>query len=139
MNMLSSTQRGFSLIELMIVVAIISTIAMLAYPSYSDYVKRSNRSEGQAMLSDAAAAQERYYAQNFAYITTAANIAKLNIKTTSPNGKYTLTVSTVAGDGGYTLTGTQKFSDTDCGNLTLTALGTRGRSGSKKTVEECWR
>ena len=54
-------QQGFTLIELMITVAIIAILAAVAYPSYSEYVKRGNRSEGQALLNDTAALQERYY------------------------------------------------------------------------------
>lgn len=131
--------QGFTLIEMMIVVAIIGILAAVAYPSYAEYVKRGNRSEGQALLSDIAAAQERYYSQNNRYITATGDIAKLNTSTTSTTSKYTLAVSSVASDGGYTLTATPQFSDTDCGNLTLNALGARGRTGTKKTRDECWR
>jgi len=134
-------QTGFTLIELMIVVAIIGILAAIAYPSYDEYVKRGNRTEGQALLSDASARQERYFAQNNAYITSDADIAKLGLKSgnVSETGKYELTVSEENGDGGYTLTAEQKFGDTKCGNLTLNALGAKGRSGSGKSVEECWR
>lgn len=134
-------QSGFTLIEMMIVVAIIGILAAIAYPSYDEYVKRGNRTEGQALLSDASARQERYFAQNNAYITTDGNIAKLGLKTgnKSETNKYTLTVSKVDGDGGYTLTAEQGFNDAKCGNLTLNALGKKGRTGSDKAVEECWR
>lgn len=54
---------GFTLIEVMIVVVIIGILASIAYPSYNEYVKRGNRTEGQVFLSDAAARQERYYSQ----------------------------------------------------------------------------
>lgn len=135
----TKAQRGFTLIELMVAVAIISILAAIAYPSYREYVNRGNRSEGQALLSDAAAAQERYYAQNFVYITSPANLNKLGINTDSKTRKYTLSVSTVANDGGYTLTATQQFGDTACGNLTLDALGERKITGSGKTRDECWR
>lgn len=139
------TTAGFTLIEVMIVVAIIGILAAIAYPSYDEYVKRGNRTEGQALLSEVAARQERFFAQNNRYVTTAADIGKLQLRgtsgttVTSDTGKYTLSIGTANGDGGYTLTATQQFSDTACGNLTLTALGTKGRSGSGKTIQECWR
>ncbi|WP_312598078.1 type IV pilin protein [Stutzerimonas nitrititolerans] len=137
--------KGFTLIELMIVVGILGILAAIAYPNYMEYIQRSNRSEGQALLSDAAASQERFFAQNNSYVTTAADIAKLGMRNTSgttitsDTGKYTLTVATSANDGGYTLTATQHFGDATCGNLTLNALGVKGRTGSGKTVEQCWK
>lgn len=136
--------RGFTLIEMMIVVAIVGILAAVAYPSYDEYVKRGNRTEGQAFLSDVAARQERYFSQNNTYVTANANLGKLygNSVTAqeSPTDKYTITVAAGgANDGGYLLTATQQFGDAKCGNLTLNALGERGRSGSDKTVDECWR
>ena len=134
--------KGFTLIELMIVVGILGILAAIAYPNYTEYVQRSNRSEGQALLQDAAASQERFFAQNNSYVTAAADIAKLGLRGTngttvkSDTGKYTLTVGT--GDGGYSLTATQAFGDAACGNFTLNALGVKGNTGGK-TVDQCWR
>ena len=107
--------RGFTLIEMMIVVAIVGILAAVAYPSYDEYVKRGNRTEGQAFLSDVAARQERYFSQNNAYVTANASLGKLygTGETTkkSPTEKYTLTLAAGAaaaagppatpGDGGY--------------------------------------
>lgn len=71
--------QGFTLIEMMIVVAIIGILAAVAYPSYAEHVKRGNRSEGQALLSDIAAAQERYYSQNNRYITATGEIGRAHV------------------------------------------------------------
>lgn len=127
--------KGFTLIEVMIVVAIIGILAAIAYPSYDEYVKRGNRTEGQAFLSDVAARQERYFSQNNVYVTKDSDISKLGLSSAgSPTGKYSLTVGT--GGGGYTLTVANTFNDTKCGSLTLNARGERGAGGS---VAECWR
>ena len=131
------SSRGFTLIEMMIVVAIIGILAAIAYPSYDEYVKRGNRTEGQAFLSDVAARQERYFSQNNAYITDVANIAKLGVTANSPTGKYSIVLA--GGGGGYTLTANNQFSDAKCATLTLNALGVRGSSGSRSDKNDCWR
>ncbi|NMZ74989.1 type IV pilin protein [Pseudomonas nitroreducens] len=145
-----TVQRGFTLIEMMITVAIIAILAMIAYPSYQQYILRGNRTEAQSLLNDAAARQERYFAQNNAYTD---DLSKLNMRNSSGTGTtasvqsdtglYTLTLSTTAsGSGGYLLTATPRrapqTSDSQCTTLTLNALGTKGSSGSAAATE-CWR
>ncbi len=137
---MKSAQKGFTLIEVMIVTAIVAILATIAYPSYTEYVQRANRSEGQAFLADASARQERYFAQNNVYITSSSDLSKLGLGgVTSETGKYTLSVASVNGDGGYTLTATNQFNDTKCGNLRLNALGQKDRTGSGKSVDDCWK
>ena len=65
--MLKPTNTGFTLIELMIVVAIVGIISAIAYPSYQSMIKNSNRSAAQADLMAFAAAMERHKAANFTY------------------------------------------------------------------------
>ncbi|MDH1621352.1 type IV pilin protein [Ectopseudomonas oleovorans] len=133
-------QTGFTLIEVMIVVVVIGILASIAYPSYTEYVQRANRSEGQALLADASARQERYFAQNNVYVTSNSDLGKLGLGgNTSETGKYTLSVASANGDGGYTLTATNTFNDTKCGNLTLNAMGEKGVTASGASVSNCWK
>lgn len=134
-----AAQRGFTLIELMITVAVVGVLAAIAYPSYQEYLLRARRAEAQSLLSEAAARQERWRAQNGSYTTTVANL-RLAHGDKSEHGFYTLTMDRVAGDGGYTLTATRSASQTAdkrCGNFTLNAVGIKGVSVG--TVASCWR
>jgi len=134
-------QKGFTLIEVMIVVVIIGILAAIALPSYDEYVKRGNRSEGQAFLNDVAARQERYFAQANVYITDNTNLGKLYgtpaTAQKSPTDKYTITLGD--GGGGYTLTANNQFNDAKCETLTLNARGEKGSTGSRTNNDDCWR
>ncbi|KTT67371.1 pilus assembly protein PilE [Pseudomonas oryzihabitans] len=145
--------RGFTLIELMITVAIVGILAGIAYPSYQSYVLRSHRSEGQALLNEAAARMERYYAQNNAYTNKVSDLNIVNSKTAagsqtvlSPSGYYELSLATNAAgsagytsDGPYVLTAQPKGTQANdvCGNLSLNAQGVK--KVSKGEVTDCWR
>ena len=133
-----SQMHGFTLIELMIAVAIVGILLAIAIPNYDEYKKRGFRSEGSAFLTDIAARQERYYAQKYEYITSNSDLDKLGLSTNmSSTEKYELTLGDDAT--GYLLTATQKFGDTKCGNLTLDGAGTRGNTGTGLSAEDCWR
>lgn len=97
-------KNGFTLIELMIVVAIIGILAAIAYPSYQEYVKKTKRVEAQSELVDIASRLQRYKVTNFHYKktdTTAITLTDVgfpSINPTSQNGLYTLSLNFTAFD-----------------------------------------
>ncbi|TDV51190.1 type IV pilus assembly protein PilE [Pseudomonas graminis] len=124
------SERGFTLIELMITVAIVAILAAIAYPSYTKYVQRGYRSEGIVMLNDAVARMERYYAQNNTYAVT--NLTALGFASATPlsqTGKYQLSVT--ANATAYSFTATPKDQQTQdaCGALTIDQAGAKTSAG----------
>ncbi len=131
---------GFTIIELLIVIAVISILTAIAVPSYRDYVMKSRRTEAKELLFTAAQRLQQYFTQNDVYTNSTST---LQMGSSSRNGYYTLTIA--AGTTGsintsYALTATRagtQTSDTACGNYTLNLLGTRSVSGSQ-TTPPCW-
>jgi type IV pilus assembly protein PilE len=129
--------QGFTLIELMIVVAIVAILAAVAVPSYQAYVESGRRAEGKAFALDIASRQERFWTQNSTYADTLTGTCGtcLNMPAaTSENGYYS---GATTGGNTFTITVTPTPADSKCGALTLTNTGVRG-SGSG-TAAECWR
>jgi len=128
--------KGFTLIELMIVVAILGILATLAYPNYTGYLQRGARAEAMTLLLDAANKQEQYFVDNREY---ASALADIGVPSTSGNGYFTLSV--VVANGGYTLTATAASGpvrgDTVCTTLSLNNLGIKSNTGTG-SVDECW-
>lgn len=134
---------GFTLIELMITVAVIGILASIAYPSYTEWVVKSRRSEGKSRLLEIAQRQERYYTERNTYTTDFTQLGYASGTLTSENGYYTLTVAATSGNtivNSFTATATRartQTADTKCGNLTLTNANVKGVTGTS-TVADCW-
>ena len=147
-------QTGFTLIELMVVVAVIGVLAAVALPSFLDSVRKGRRADAVASLTQVQQAQERWRANKGSYaddsvLSTAAPNG-LGIDATSVNGYYTLALSGVSATG-YTVTATAKSStlqasDSACqklvlqldrGNFSYSSVdggGTADTTGAKR----CW-
>ena len=131
--------RGFTLMEVMVVVVLIAVLLVIGLPSYRNYVIKANRSEGTAELIRLMDRQERYYANQFPP-TYADDLKKLGFANTTfetENGHYAITAGT-CGTGSSApaitacvqLTATAQGAQTDDGNLTLDSRGNKTRDGS---------
>jgi type IV pilus assembly protein PilE len=137
--------RGFTLIELMIVVAIIAIIAAVALPSYFGSVRKSRRADAIARISQVQQAQERWRANNATYGT----LANAGVPSTVAGGYYTLSVANntaVAYDVVAQASGAQ-VSDTNCvfmraqyasGTITLSSGPTNAYGNAAAANNRCW-
>lgn len=142
--------KGFSLIELLIVLAISSILSAIAYAGYRDNLIRMHRSDGQGALLDLAIRMENYYSKNNTYQTATIGTGTptdLLANAASPEGWYLLSLSALT-NSTYTLEATplhsQANADTRCQSLTFNSLGVKGVSSGPagKPTElagACWR
>ncbi|PID63038.1 MAG: pilus assembly protein PilE [Gammaproteobacteria bacterium] len=114
--------RGFTLIELMITVAIVGVLTAIAYPSYTNYIKNTNRKAAIAEMNQVIQQLERYFTTNNGTYTGATPDISPHIK------GYTIT-NVIAADGlSYTVNAATKSTelhDEDCGNLSIDSFGTQ--------------
>lgn len=136
--MFSKAQKGFTLIEMMIVLAIIGILTAIAVPNYMSYVTEARRSDGQVALLDLATRADRYFTDNNTYVGV--TLAGVGMPAASPEGQYNLQIS-AAGATSYTLqaapTGSHAINDTECATLTYNELGQKGITGTG-TAADCW-
>jgi type IV pilus assembly protein PilE len=127
-------QGGFTLIELMIVVAVIGILAIIAYPAYTSQIMKGQRTDAKAALMSAAQNLERCYTEYNAYN----NAACPALPARSPEGYYSI-VATALTASSFTLTATPISGavahDTDCMSF---ILDNKGAQSSTPSGNQCW-
>jgi type IV pilus assembly protein PilE len=137
MTIAARKQAGFTLLELMITVAVVAILSTIAYGSYQDQLKRSRRAAAATCLQERAQFMERYYTTNMTY-TNAPAPAPCDL-----GGHYG--TPTIAASTANTFTlqivpaGVQATNDTQCATLSLLSTGERRASGTySSTPDRCW-
>lgn len=139
---------GFTLIEIMIVIVIISILAAIAIPAYQSYLLRGGRADGKSMLLGIMQAQERFFSQNQTYTTNLGTgglgYAGVAANAGAPSGEKRYLITAQACENNIALcvqlTATRQASqtaDTECGNLIIDSRGNKSETGSS-TADVCW-
>jgi len=138
-------EHGFSLIELMVVVAVVGILSAIAFPAYREYVAKSRRADAQAALVGWAGAMERYFVQSNSYDGAAdadgvPTMYPSQVPLEGGTASYWLRITSLT-DTDFTLaaqpTGSQAADK--CGTLTLDAAGRQGVTGASVAATECWK
>jgi type IV pilus assembly protein PilE len=120
---------GFTLIELMIVVAVVSILAVVAYPSFMDSIRKGRRAEAVAVLAQVQQAQERRRANSSTYTNTMSDLQQINLDADQKTASGYYTVSIAQADSAmYTVTatavaGTSQASDANCSTMRVRLRG----------------
>jgi type IV pilus assembly protein PilE len=140
----ANEQSGFTLIELMIVVAVVAVLSALAYPSYSEYVERGRRKDATAVAMEAQQFAERFFTENRTYVGAGAAMPTSFSKSPREGSKVWYNISfTGEAANGYTVSIVpNSWSPRACGTMTINQLGIRSvsypASASADDVNNCF-
>jgi type IV pilus assembly protein PilE len=154
----SDSIRGFTLVELIVAMVILATLAAIAIPSYNSYVLKSHRTEAKSALTDLASMEERYFSVNNSYTTVPSNLgysqaaAPFNIGTDgyyqvqqqiTVNAATAPTGTTAGSPATYLITAVavgNQANDTACATFTISSTGqqTAQTSGGTDNSTTCW-
>ncbi len=137
--------NGFTLIELMVTVAIVGILAAIALPAYTSYINQANRSDAKAVLLENVQFLERNYTENNKYHQTSSGTAitlPVYVSPESGTTLYNISAPTLTATT-YTLTATPdssgRMADDECGSLSINQLGQKSVSGATLDANTCWR
>lgn len=149
----SGRAAGFTLIELMVTVVIAAVLMSIAFPLYQHQIRESRRTDARSALLDLASREERYYATNNVYTTTASDVGYSGWGSGYPVGggyyylvQPTITAATAGAPAGFTLVampiaGKGQDGDSDCQSFTVIQTGqeTSTNSASADSSATCWK
>jgi type IV pilus assembly protein PilE len=130
-RMLMANEKGFSLIELLVTVAIIGLLAVVAIPTYRSHLIKTQRSDGKTALMESAQRLERFFTNNNTYTGATVGNANATIRATSEEGFFTISLPTQTATT-YTIQADKNsLNDDGCNTLTINHRGV-------KTPPTCW-
>ena len=137
--------KGFTLVELMVTVAVVAILASIAHPAYTSFAKQANRTDATKTMQFAAQALERCYSQRFTYLACNVNGTVVNngSTVTTPNLFYRVTFA-IPDAQDYTLTAVAiaapQTTDTQCAQFTLAGTGAQTAldNHATPTTQACW-
>ncbi|WP_455207916.1 type IV pilin protein [Kaarinaea lacus] len=139
------SNKGFTLIELMIAVVVVAILAMVAIPAYNDSVQKARRSDAKSTLTSAASRMEQFFLDNKTYTTDMTALGYTESPAQSIDGHYTVSVVTPTTGCPiatcFQLQAVPHDTDNYCQTLTLNSLGTQGVTGSPaptQSADLCW-
>ena len=135
----ANTRRGFTLIELMVVLAVAAILAAVAFPSYKGQVAKGRRADGKQALVDLAQKLERFYTERGTFAGAALGGGGL-YPLVSSGGYYSLAITSQSADG-FTLSATPRGNQAAdaCGALGYNHLGDRSMAaGATLSLDQCW-